>query len=159
MAGETTLKGKLEILSFYGPIKDAAGTTVAANYFPVGCLTTNEVNKTVETKEGTITKCDLSPAPTYGRKSYQVTFEGVAIENDGLKASYDAISAAMDEAHANEKPIYWKIETTLSDGTKKTEYGKGILTELSRSAPVEGEVTFSGTIQGIGEISNTDLHV
>ncbi|WP_126654123.1 phage tail tube protein [Chryseobacterium aureum] len=159
MAGEKTLKGKLEILFIYGPIKNAEGTTVAANYFPVGCLTTNEINKTVETKEGTITKCDLSPEPTYGRKSYQATFEAVAIENDGLKTSYDSISEVMDEAHANEKPIYWKIETTLSDGTKKTEYGKGILTELSRTAPVDGEITFSGTIQGIGEISNTDLHV
>ncbi|GEM_PF-5803271 len=159
MAGEKTLKGKLEILSIYGPIKNAEGTTVAANYFPVGCLTTNDISKTVETKDGTITKCDLSPEPTYGRKSYQVTFEAVAIEDDGLKASYDAISDAMDDAHQNEKPIYWKIDTTLSDGTKKTEYGKGILTELSRSAPVDGEITFSGTIQGIGEISKTDLHV
>lgn len=159
MAGEKTLKGKLEILFIYCPIKNAEGTTVAANYFPVGCLTTNNITKTVETKEGTITKCDLSPEPTYGRKSYQSTFEAVAIENDGLKASYNAISEAMDDAHQNEKPIFWKIETTLSDGTKETEFGKSILTELSREAPVDGEITFSGTFQGIGEISKTDLHV
>lgn len=159
MAGEKTLKGKLEILFIYCPIKNAEGTTVAANYFPVGCLTNNDINKTTETKEGTITKCDQSPEPTYGRKSYQLTYEAVAVENDGLKASYDAISDAMDEAHANESPIFWKIETTHADDTKTTKFGKGIMTELNRSAPVDGEITFSGTIVGIGEISNTDLHV
>ncbi|MHA7823691.1 phage tail protein [Chryseobacterium arthrosphaerae] len=159
MAGEKTLKGKLEILFIYCPIKNAEGTAVAANYFPLGCLTTNDISKTVETQDGTITKCDLSPEPTYGRKSYQLTYEAVAVENDGLKASYDAVSEAMDDAHANEKPIYWKIETTLYGGTKETKFGKGIMTELSRTAPVEGEITYSGTIIGIGEISNTDLHV
>lgn len=159
MAGEKTLKGKLEILFIYCPIKNAAGTVVAANYFPLGCLTNNDINKTTEKKDGTITKCDQSPEPTYGRKSYQLTYEAVAVEDDGLLASYDAVSDAMDDAHANEKPIFWKIETTLKDGSKKTKFGKGIMTELSRSAPVDGEITFSGTIDGIGEISNTDLHV
>ncbi|SHH68799.1 phage major tail protein, TP901-1 family [Chryseobacterium oranimense] len=159
MAGEKSLLGANEILFIYGPIKDAAGTTVAANYFPVGCLTTNELTKTVEMQDGTITKCNASPDPTYGRKSYQITFEAVAIEADGMKASYDAVSDAMDDAHENKKPIFWKIETTQSDGTKETKFGKGFLSDLSRTAPVEGEITFSGTIQGSGEISNTDLHV
>ena len=125
MAGEKTLKGKLEILFIYCPIKNAEGTGVAANYFPLGCLTSNDISKTVETQDGTITKCDLSPEPTYGRKSYQLTYEAVAVEHDGLKASYDAVSDAMDDAHANEKPIFWKIETTLSGGTKKTKFGEG----------------------------------
>lgn len=159
MAGEITEKGANEILFIYGPIKDAAGETVAANYFPVGCLTTNDISKTVETQDGTITKCDPSPDSTYGRKSYQITFDAVSVEADGLKASYDAISDVMDDAHANKKPIFWKIETTHADDTKTTKFGKGKLTDLSRTAPVEGEITFSGTIQGSGEISNTDLHV
>jgi hypothetical protein len=159
MPNENALLGANEILFIYGPITNASGTTVAAAYFPVGCLTSNEISKNIEMKDGTPTKCTLSPDPTYGRKSYQITFEAVAIEDDGLKASYKAISSAMDLAHTNKKPVYFKIETTKSDATKIIEFGKGFLTELSRTAPAEGEVTFSGTIQGSGELSATDLKV
>ncbi|MEF9476790.1 hypothetical protein OWR28_02610 [Chryseobacterium sp. 1B4] len=119
MAGEKTLKGKLEILFIYCSIKNAEGTTVAANYFPVGCLTANNITKTVETKEGTITKCNLSPDPIYGRKSYQGGFEAVAVENDGLKASYEAISEAMDDAHANEKPIFGRSKPRFQTALKQ----------------------------------------
>lgn len=159
MAGEQSLLGKNEILFIYGPIKNAEGTVVAANYFPVGCLTTNDLSETVELSDGTKTKCNLSPDKTYNGYSYQITFEAVAIEADGLKASYDAVSAIMMDAYKTKKHIYWKIETTLADDTKETKFGKGFLSDLSRTAPVEGEITFSGTIQGSGEISNTDLHV
>lgn len=159
MADEKSLLGKNEILFIYTSIKDTAGEVITANYFPVGCLTTNDISKTIDMQDGTITKCNLSPDPTYGRKSYEITFEAVAIEADGLKASYDAISDAMDDAYENKSTIFWKIETTLSDDTKETKFGKGFITDLSRTAPAEGEVTFSGTIQGSGEISNTDLNV
>lgn len=156
---EQSILGKNEIWFIYAPLKNAEGDVVVANYFPVGCLTTNDLSKTIEMQDGTITKCNTSPDPIYGKKSYQITFEAVNIENEGTRASYEAVSDAMDEAYENKTPIFWKQETTLADDSKNTIYGKGFLTELSKTAPVEGEVTFSGTLVGSGEISKTDLHV
>lgn len=159
MAGEKNVNGNVEILFLYCAIKDAEGAEVAANYFPLGCLTTNGITKNNETKEGTITKCNKSPEPSYVRSSYTITADATAIENDGLRASYNAISDAMDKSIDENKPVFWKIETTLEDGSKETKFGKGLLTELSRTAPADGEVTWSINLLGIGKISNTDLHV
>ena len=128
-------------------------------YLPIGCLTTNEISKTVEMQDGTITKCETSPDPIYGKKSYQITWDAVAIENNVTHASLTKVSTMMDAAHTDGEPIFWKIETALSVGGPDIRYGKGFLTELSESAPVEGEITFSGTIVGSGEISATDLVV
>ena len=128
-------------------------------YLPIGCLTTNEISKTVEMQDGTITKCETSPDPIYGKKSYQITWDAVAIENNVTHASLTKVSTMMDAAHTDGEPIFWKIETALSFGGPDIRYGKGFLTELSESAPVEGEITFSGTIVGSGEISATDLVV
>lgn len=157
---EKNVLGENEILFIYGPIKDAEGGNVAANYFPIGCLTTNSITTGVDMKEGTITKCNKSPDPSYGRKNSTVTFEAVNVEDDGLKASYDSIIETMNDAVDNKKYVYFKIETTLSDGTtKKTKFGKGFLTQLDRTAPADGEVTYNGSITVSGSLSNTDLHV
>lgn len=148
------LLGKNQILFIFD--SESGGTGA---YLPVGCLTTNALNKTNEYKDGTMTKCDLSPDPIPGKSSYEITFDGVAIESDATKVTYNRVSEIMDESHANNTPIFWKIETTLSNNTKETEFGKARLSSLNREAPVDGEVTFSGTLVGIGKISATDLHV
>ena len=62
----------------------------------------------------------------------------------------DFVKAAAKEA------VYWKEETTLEGGTKETEFGTAYLTELSTEAPAEGVMTFSGTLSGIGTITETD---
>lgn len=151
--------GVNEILFIYTSIKNAGGTVVAANYFPIGCLTSNSTNETQEMKDGTPNKCDLSPDPTFGRYSYEITFEAISYEDDGLKATQDDIRAALKAARDSKSPIYWKKEITLSDDSKKTEFGKGFITALSSTAPADGEVTWNGTIRGSGEISKTDLKV
>lgn len=160
MAGEKIENGKTEILFLYcSGIKDDAGAAVAPNYFPLGCLTTNGISKTNETKEGTVTKCNNSPEPSYVRSSYSITADAIAVENDGIRASYDAVEEEMDKSIDENKPVFWKIERTNEDGSKKTKFGKALLTELSRTAPADGEVTWSINLTGIGKVSNTDLHV
>ena len=147
------LLGKNSILFLW----DANATTPA--YLPIGCLTTNEISKTVEMKDGTITKCEDSPDPIYGKKSYTITWDAIAIEDNLTHASLNKVSELMDSAYTDKTPIFWKIETTKSDATKDTRYGKGFLTNLKESDPVEGEITFSGTIVGSGDVSATDLAV
>lgn len=150
---EIKLLGKNSILSLW----DAAAATPA--YLPIGCLTSNDISKTVEMQDGTVTKCETSPDPIYGKKSYQITWEAVAIETNLTHASVKKAGEIMDAAYEDKTPIFWKISTELSTGGPDVRYGKGFLTELSESAPVEGEITFSGTIVGSGDISATDLAV
>lgn len=159
MANEIKLLGKNEILFFYTPIKNAAGTVVAEDYFPIGCLTQNDLNFTFNTNEGTVTKCDTSPIPTYSTKTYEVTFEAVAVEDDGLKATFNDLLATVNTNFDANTPMFWKIETTLSDDTKETIFGKALVSALSRTAPADGEITWSGTLAGIGQTSATDLNV
>lgn len=160
MAGEKKFLGKNNILFIYTAIKDAEGDPVAAAYFPVACLTSNDLTHTQEMTDGTVTKCEASPDPTYGAYSYQITFDAENIEDDGLKASYSAAYEAMKAAKTAQGYIYFKIESTHSDNvTKTTEFGKGFITDLSRTSPAEGAETFSGTIRGSGDLSSTDLHV
>lgn len=159
MAGEIKLLGKNEVLFFYTPIKTAAGTVVAEDYFPIGCLTQNDLNFTFNTNEGTITKCDQSPSPTYTNKTYEVTFEAVSVEDDGLKATFNDILATVNANFANSTPMFWKIETTNSEDEVSTIFGKALVSALSKSAPADGEITWSGTLLGVGETSATDLNV
>jgi len=151
--------GKNEILFIYTAIKNGTGATVAANYFPVGCLTSNGLNFTTGMNDSQKTKCNLNPDPMVDNVTYELPFEAVAYENNGTNAMYKDLRALMYAAAETGAFIYWKIETTMSDGTKETEFGKGYLTSLSKSAPVEGEVTFSGSIRGSGKVSATDLKV
>ena len=127
-------------------------------YLPVGCLTSNDLNKSIDIQDGIVTKCETDPEPEYGKRTYEVPFEAVAIEDNVAHASYTKVSEMMDNAYEANKPLYWKIETTLSNNTKVTEYGKGILASLERSAPADGVVTFSGSISGSGKVSDVDLN-
>ncbi len=159
MADETKRLGRNTILFVYTPIKNASGTVVAEDYYPVGCLTTNDLSKTNNTNDGTITKCNPNPAPTYTNQTYQLTWEAVSIEDDGERATSIDLSKLQDESISTNTPIFWKMETTNSDDTVDTKFGKALFTEFSESFPADGEATYSGTFQGVGAISATDLNV
>lgn len=122
-------------------------------YLPIGCLTSNGISKSMDMTDGTLTKCDPDPEPIPGKKSYEVSFDAVAVVNEVALASLDAVDLIFEEG----KLMYWKNEITLADATKKTTYGKGFLTSFDREDPVDGEITFSGTIVGSGSTSAEDL--
>lgn len=159
MANEKERLGRNTILFVYTPIKNAAGTVVAEDYYPIGCLTTNDLTKTNNTNDGTITKCNQNPSPTYTNQTYQWSWEAVSIEDDGEKATSIDISKLQDDSIANNQPIFWKEETTNSAGTIVTRFGKALFTEFGESYPADGVATYSGTFLGVGAISNTDLNV
>ena len=144
---DKNILGKFEILKLWD------GTA----YLPIGCLTSNNLSKTVETQEGVVTKCESDPEPTYGKRGYEVAFDAVAVEDNVTKASYDKASTIMDNSFENNVQTFWEIETTLSGGTSTSIYGKGVFASLERQAPADGVVTFSGTITGSGKVSTTDL--
>lgn len=151
--------GKNTILSIYTAIKDADGDPVAAAYFPVGCLTTNDINHTVNMTDGTKTKCDNNPEPSYDNVTYEVTFEAIEYDDDGAKVTYDDLLTLLVENVENNDYIFFKLEDVIGVTVTRTRFGKGFLTALGESSPAEGETTYSGTITGAGQISATDLHV
>lgn len=148
------LLGKNRILFFYDELSGGTGA-----YLPVGCLTSNGINRAADYTDGTKTKCKTDPEPIPNGLSYEIPFEAVAIEEDATKVTLERIESIMVESYEQNKPIFWKEVTKYSNDTEKTRFGKARLTELSDTAPVEGEVTFSGTLKGIGKISATDLKV
>ena len=118
-------------------------------YLPIGCLTTNSVSLSREITEGTKTKCNLNPVGIPQVPTYEVSFEAVANDDATTKITYEKLKAEMSK----DKPTFWQIKR---NGVG-FEFGKAFLTSLERSAPVDNVVTFSGTLQGVEAISDTDL--
>ena len=123
------------------------GTT----YLPIACVTTSQFQTSLEQVDGTVTKCDLNPEPTAGQFTYSWSFDG-ELSNDATKASYDFL---LEKQQAKET-IFWKEVETTETATSKTQYGKGMLTSLSKSANANEMITFSGQIDG-SKLSATDL--
>ena len=126
-------------------------------YLPIVCLTGNTTNEEVSVNDGTVTKCNPNPTPILGAYTYTKEFEGVAIEDQSGKFSLEAIRDFLRSKAVAKQPVFWKEEITLANATKVIEYGKAYLTNVSYEAPAEGEMTFSGTLNGIDSISTTDL--
>lgn len=120
-------------------------------YLPVACVTTSQFQTSLEQVDGTVTKCDLNPEPTAGQFTYSWSFDG-ELTNDASKASYDFL---LEKQQAKET-IYWKEVETTETATSKTQFGKGMLTSLSKSANANEMITFSGQIDG-SKLSATDL--
>lgn len=128
-----------------------------SSYLPIGCLTSNSTSESVETNTGTVTKCDLNPAPVLGAYSYTKNFEAEAIEDVNTKLSVEAAQDLMRTKVAAKESVFWKEVITYADASTNETFGEAFLTELSMDAPADGMVTFSGTLSGIGNISDTDL--
>ena len=133
-----SLLGKDEILHIY----------VGNAYMPIGCLTTNGLSFSREVTEGTKTKCNLNPAGIPQKPTYELSFEAIADDDETTKASYDKLKAEIYK----DELTYWKITRS----NVAIEFGKGYLTSLEKSAPVDGEVTFSGSFTGVGRVVTTD---
>lgn len=120
-------------------------------YLPIACVTTSQFQTSLEQVDGTVTKCDLNPEPTAGQFTYSWSFDG-ELSNDASKASYDFL---LEKQQAKET-IYWKEVETTETATSKTQFGKGMLTSLSKNANVNETIKFSGQIDG-SKLSATDL--
>ena len=120
-------------------------------YLPIACVTTSQFQTSLEQVDGTVTKCDLNPESRAGKFTYSWSFDG-ELSNDATKASYDFLLKKQQAKEA----IFWKEIETTETSTSKTQFGKGMLTSLSKSANANEMITFSGQIDGT-KISATDL--
>ena len=128
---------------------------------PVACLTSNGISESWDFAE-TVTKCD--PGVTRRKPttySYEIPFEGVFTDTSGAggdtaKASWDTIKGI---ARAKTLAEY-QIALLRTDGSEEPnfapQYGTAYFSALDITG-AEGEfITFSGTLLGDGDISETD---
>lgn len=125
-------KGDVRILS----IKSGA------DYVPVGCLTSNNLEESVEMLRTTtrVSNGWRTSVPT--TQEYTIPFEGVQT-TDETKMSY----VVLKELKRGRTRIEWK----LSGGGLPEDSGFGYIIAISESNAVGEFLLFSGTIQGYGE--------
>jgi hypothetical protein len=122
-------------------------------YYPIGCLTSNSFNETVEMIPTTTRDNPngwTTSRPTSQR--YDISFDGLVDADPELA---DTVTYKYLKAFKRSRIlIEWKIaDDTLSNH----EYGKGYITGLSDSASIDEFVSFNGSIEGFGEVFNDEL--
>lgn len=139
------IKGEAEIFKIYS----------GGAYIPVACLTSNGLSESRATIDSQ-TKCNPGViTKTPGTYSYEGDLEGEYIKPESGLASWVELSTLIRDSDSS--IIEWNITTTYADASTLEEYGTAILTDLSKSAPAGDElITFSASLSGSGNISNTN---
>jgi len=139
------VKTKTEILSIWNG-SDA--------YRPVVCLTSHNISESVD-EIATRTKCDSDGATQKreGAYTYEIGFDGVYSDPDGAFEGYEQLTTRLRNRGGN---FTWKISTRYSDASTFDNYGSGFLSSLEKTAEIDSDVTFTGSIMGSGLITTTD---
>jgi hypothetical protein len=128
---------------------------------PVACLTSNGISESWDFAE-TVTKCD--PGVTRRKPttySYEIPFEGVFTDTSGAggdtaKASWDTIKNIARAKTLTEYQIALLRENGTEDPNFSAQFGSAYFSALDITG-AEGEfITFSGTMLGDGDITETD---
>lgn len=121
-------------------------------FVPIGCLTDNSFSESAETIDTTTRENEgwTTSRPVY--QSYSISFSGLQIlttlTGDTTKASYDRLKHLKRDRVL----LDWKISGT---GLPLVDTGKCYITDLSEAATVGEFMTFSGTLTGFGETTQT----
>lgn len=140
------IRGKLVILQ----VSTDTGTT----WKDLICLVSNDLNMTRETQTAPITKCDD---------------EGAAQEITPTALTWEMpFDALVDDSPLSTQLTYADALTIMNNGTTVLvrqqhdgtgsdfyESGSAIMTSLTRTAPADGYVGFSGTFAGTGALDIT----
>ena len=142
----TYVQTKNEILYIYN--------TVQEDYEPIVCLTSHNISHSVD-EISSRTKCDANGATQ--RRAGAYTYE---IGFDGVYSEFDATTVlAYEDLRANLLTLgnfTWKIETKYKSGVLERQYGTGYFASLEKTAEIDSDVTFSGSIMGSGIPTDTD---
>lgn len=124
-------------------------------YLPIGCLTGDSFNETVEMLNTTTRDNAGWATSTPTTQSYNLSFEGLVIntnftQGDSSKVSYDRLR----ELKRNRTLIEWKFKDI---NNIFVDTGKGYITELSDSSSIEDFITFNASIVGYGQPNSSSL--
>ena len=143
------LDGKLEVFEIWNGLD--------AYEMPI-CFSSHTLSETVDEISGR-TKCDLNGAmqKRAGAYSYEISFEGLYVQAEANKIAWTDLRDKL-RALGN---FDWRITTTYLDNptTTDVEYGNGFLSNLEKTATIDEDIAFSGTLIGNGLISATDPNV
>jgi predicted secreted protein len=122
-------------------------------YLPIGCLTSNSFSETVE-MIGTTTRDNVngwkSSRPT--SQSYSISFDGLvgSVADSLTEVTYKDLKAIK----RSRLLVEWRIGDT---GLANYEYGLAYITGLGDSASIDEFISFNGSLEGFGEVTNSDL--
>lgn len=120
-------------------------------WVPIGCLTANGFSESSDMFETTVRLNGGYRSYVPLMFGYTVSFDGIAKNSvgDPNVISLDRLRSLM----RSKTVVSWKLET---DDSSMLDFGSGYIVELSDTANVGDFVTFSGSIQGTGEIYNIE---
>ena len=118
-------------------------------YLPIGCLTGDSFSESSEMLDTTTRDNAGWKTSTPTLQSYNISFDGLAINTSDLggdqtKISYDRLTLLK----RNKTLIEWKSQDTLG---VFVSVGKGYITELSDSSEIDGFISFNASIIGYGK--------
>ena len=118
-------------------------------YLPIGCLTGDSFSESSEMLDTTTRDNAGWKTSTPTLQSYNISFDGLAIntsdlDGDQTKISYDRLTLLK----RNKTLIEWKSQDTLG---VFVSIGKGYITELSDSSEIDGFISFNASIIGYGK--------
>jgi len=116
------------------------------SYLPIGCLTSNSFNESVEMLDTTTR--DNSNGWTTSRpttQSYDISFDGLITQE--LALSTKITYGVLKQLKRSRELVEWKIE----DDSGNIDYGSAYITALGDSATIDELTTFNGSLKGYGE--------
>ena len=116
---------------------------------PIGCLTSNTINETIETLSTTTRANNGWSTQITSNQSYTISFSGVQrLDQTSQTLNFQGF-VSVKTLKRNGTLIQWKIED-IENGT--IEIGDGYITEISDVSDVGGFATFDGVITGYGPV-------
>lgn len=123
---------------------------VGSVYMPIGCLTSNPINETVDMLQTTNTANGGWTTSIPTTQSFAIDFEGIQ-EVDETKLSYLELKKI--------KRLRQRIEWRIADADSVfVDEGFGYITQIGESNEVDGYLSFSGQITGYGEPSIIEIN-
>lgn len=124
-------------------------------YMPIGCLTGNNFDKTVEMLDTTTRDNNDWSSSFPVMQSYSISFSGIQVNSTIVGgnfnvASYDKLTDLSD----NKIRIDWKIQGSVFP---IVNYGQGYISSLGEINNVGEFMSFSGVITGFGKPLKTQL--
>lgn len=122
-------------------------------YENIICLTSHSLSESVD-EISTRTKCDDNGATQRraGAYTYEISFDGVYPETEAGKVGWAELRTKL-RALGN---VDWRLTTTYSNASTDIEYGNGYFSNLEKTAEIDSDITFTGSLMGSGLISSTD---
>ena len=132
---------------------------INANWLPIGCLTDNSMQESVEMIDTTTRDNAGWSTSTPLVQSYSISFNGLQLNSTVVGGNFNIASYdKLKQLKRNRQLIDWKIQGTVYP---IVDYGKGYIGSISEANAVGEFMTFTGSITGYGQplMASTNLVV